>query len=178
MKTIQVPAAAQVNPESQVLFEQLKKRIGKVPNLYATMGYSPFALKGFLEFEATLNNGAFSAKEREAIALAVSEVNHCDYCLAAHTIAAKMRGFTNDETLDIRRGNVADTKLNAIVQLAKSITENRGSADPALVENFFNEGYSEAALMELIGLVTVRIYTNYVFVMTKIPVDFPAAEPI
>jgi len=30
----------------------------------------------------------------------------------------------------------------------------------------------------LIGLVTVRIFTNYVYALTKIPVDFPAAQPL
>jgi hypothetical protein len=32
--------------------------------------------------------------------------------------------------------------------------------------------------MELIGFITVRVYTNYVFANTEVPVDFPAAEPI
>ena len=32
--------------------------------------------------------------------------------------------------------------------------------------------------MELIGLVTVRVFTNYVYALTDIPVDFPEAEPL
>jgi uncharacterized peroxidase-related enzyme len=178
MKTITVPSADQVSDESRVLFDQLKKRLGKVPNLYATMGYSSHALKGFLDFEAGLNGGQFSAKEREAIALVVSEVNQCAYCLASHTRLAILRGFSNAETLDVRRGQVSDVKLNAIVQLAKSIAENKGHADERLLNNFYEQGYTEAALMELTGLVAVRVYTNYVFALTAIPVDFPAAESL
>jgi uncharacterized peroxidase-related enzyme len=178
MKTITVPSAEQVSEESRALFDQLKKRLGKVPNLYATMGYSSHALKGFLDFEAGLNGGQFSAKEREAIALVVSEVNQCAYCLAVHTRLAILRGFTKEETLAIRRGKAADAKLNAIVQLAKSIAENKGHADEGSLNNFYEQGYTEATLMELAGLVAVRVYTNYVFALTAIPVDFPLAESL
>ena len=178
MKVFNVPVKEQVSPETQLLFEQLKKRLGKVPNLYATIGYSPIALKAFLEFEEILGHGVFTAKEREAIALAVSEVNGCNYCLAAHTALAVKRGFTKEDTLAIRKGAVDDHKLNAIVQLAKSIAENKGKPNDAMLENFYGAGYNEAAVMELIGLVTVRIFTNYVYALTGIPIDFPAAEPL
>ena len=178
MKTIKVPVRDQVSAGAQVIFDQFQKRLGKVPNLYATMGYSENALKGFVDFDAAFSHGAFRPKEREAIALVVSEVNGCAYCLAGHTLAAIKNGFTKKETLDLRRGQVSDPKLNAIIQLAKSIAENKGHADPVVLENFFAAGHDEAALMELVGLVTVRIFTNYVYALTAIPIDFPAAEPL
>ncbi|SEO12392.1 uncharacterized peroxidase-related enzyme [Mucilaginibacter gossypiicola] len=178
MKTIKVPAFEQVSPESQVLFEQMKKRIGKVPNLYATIGYSAHALKAFLDFEGELNHGAFNGKQREAIALVVSEINHCEYCLAGHTLAAIKNGLSQADTIDIRKGVAADPKLDAIVKLAKSVTETKGHPEGQYLEAFYNEGFDEAALMELIGLVTVRVFTNYVFATSKIPVDFPAAPEL
>ncbi|KAA2240051.1 carboxymuconolactone decarboxylase family protein [Chitinophaga agrisoli] len=178
MKTIQVPIKEQVSADSQAIFNQLHKRLGKVPNLYATIGYSANALKGFLDFEATVNKGAFSPKEREAIALIVSEINGCNYCLAAHSMLAIKNGFTKEETLSIRRADVSDAKLQSILQLAKSIVVNKGHAGDTELENFFAAGFDEAAVMELIGLITVRVFTNYVYALTDIPVDFPAAEPI
>ena len=178
MKTINVPARDQVSPESQLMFDQIKSKFGMVPNLYATVGYSSTALKAFLQFDDTLNHGMFTDKEREAIALSVSQVNECNYCLAAHTMTSTMKGITREETLSMRRAKVQDPKLNALVQLAKSIVENTGKADGSLLENFFSEGYDEMALMELIGLVTLRIFTNYVFAITAIPLDFPAAETL
>lgn len=98
--------------------------------------------------------------------------------MAGHTLAAIKNGFTKEETLDLRRGKSNDDKVNAIVQLAKSITINKGHADEQALDDFYAVGFDEAALMELIGLVTVRIFTNYVFAATAIPVDFPLAEPI
>lgn len=178
MKTITVPTRDQVSAESQVLFDVFQKRMGKVPNLYATMGYSPFALQSFMSLEETLNKGVFTPKEREAIALIVSEVNSCEYCLAGHTLAAIKRGFTQEETLDIRKGKVDDNRLNAIVQLAKAITETKGKPSENTLSDFYEAGFDEAALMELVGLVIVRLFTNYVFALTNIPVDFPLAAPL
>lgn len=178
MKTIIVPTREQVSPESQVLFDILQKRLGKVPNLYATMGHSSHAMKAFLEFEETLGKGIFTPKEREAIALVVSELNACAYCLAGHTALAIKRGFTKEETLAIRKNQTDDNKLNAIIQLASSITINKGKPEEQLLADFYGVGFNEGALMELIGLITVRVFTNYVFAATEIPIDFPAADPI
>ncbi|MDP9077068.1 MAG: carboxymuconolactone decarboxylase family protein [Bacteroidota bacterium] len=178
MKTISVPTRDQVSPDSQLLFDVLQKRMGKVPNLYATIGYSPFALQSFMNLEETLNKGVFNPKEREAIALIVSEINSCEYCLAGHTMAAIKRGFTKEETIAIRKGSAEDPRLHAIIQLSKSIAENKGKPSENSLEAFYNAGFDEAALMELIGFVTVRIFTNYVFALTNVPIDFPLAEPL
>lgn len=178
MKTINVPTREQVSPQAQVIFDAIAKKLGKVPNLYATIGYSAEALKAMLDFEETLNHGVFSAKEREAVYLVVSQVNSCDYCLAAHTILAGMRGFTKDEILNCRRGQAADPKLYAVLQLAKAIAENKGIVNAAVKDAFFDAGFNEAALIELSALVTLRTFTNYVYALTEIPVDFPAVEKI
>ncbi|UUC44237.1 carboxymuconolactone decarboxylase family protein [Flavobacterium cerinum] len=178
MSNIKVPTRDQVSQDSQVIFDQLQKGLGKVPNLYATIGYSSNALKALLGLEEQLNKGVFTVTEKEAINLVVSEVNNCDYCLAAHTLIAGMKGISKEETLNFRRGSVNDPKLNAVLQLAKSVAENKGKADPDKVEDFLAAGYDNAAVMELIGFVILRSFTNYVYALTEVPVDFPAVEKL
>lgn len=179
MKTISVPQKNQLNSESQTILESVEKKMGKIPNLYATIGYSSSALKSMLETEASLaHDSSYTAKEREAINLIVSQVNKCDYCLAAHTTLAKMRGFTEEDTLEIRKGSFSEAKLDAVIKLADSIANNKGNAGNGALENFFNAGYDEKALVELTALVALRSFTNYVFVNTQIPVDFPLAQAI
>lgn len=178
MKNITVPTIDQVSADNQVLFEQMKKRYGKVPNLYATMGYSDHALKAFLDLDGTISRGAFNGKQREAVALAVSQLNHCEYCLAGHTLAAQKNGLSLEETIEIRKGHSADPKINAVVQLARAMAENKGHANEAILQQFYDAGFDEAALMDLVGLIAVRVFTNYVFAATKIPVDFPGAPAI
>jgi len=178
MKTIVVPAKEQVSADAQVILEQIQKKMGKVPNLFATIGYSAEALKGLLGFEAAFSHTAFTDKEKEAINLVVSQVNSCDYCLAAHTMLATMKGFSKEDTFQFRKGHANDAKLDSVVQLAKAIAKNKGNVSDQVKENFFDAGYDEKALIDLIGIVTVRTFTNYVYAATKIPIDFPAAETL
>jgi len=179
MKTISVPDKEQLSAESQTILESVEKKIGKIPNLYATIGYSSSALKAMLDTEDALShNSSFSAKEREAINLIVSQVNNCDYCLAAHTATAKMKGFTEEETIAIRKAEFPDSKLNTVIKLAQSITDNKGAADDSKLQNFFEAGYDEKALVELTALITLRSFTNYIFTNTQIPIDFPLAQAI
>ena len=176
MKTINVPKREDVSPDSQLLFDQITKKLGKLPNLYSVIGYSAGTLKGFLQFDAAMTGGVFSVKEKEAVYLVVSEFNDCAYCLAAHTLTAQGSGFSYDETIQIRKGYSEEARLNAIVHLARYITENQGQTDPQLLNDFFSYGFKEDALIELIGIISIRIFTNYVYAATGVPLDFPQAE--
>ena len=164
--------------ENQAIFDQLKQQIGMVPNLYATYANSPVALKAILGFGDVLKDGTFSNREIEAIALAISEVNTCDYCLAAHTALGKMNGFSEEETLELRTREIGDGKLKALVELAASITETRGRPDENLIDAFYAVGYDRAALVELIGFVALNTYNNYLNHIAGTTVDFPAAPAL
>lgn len=178
MYAVHVPTRDQEDPKTQTMFDDLKKNLGMVPNLYAVIGHSANALESFLAFSSAQAQGSFHAKEREAVALAVSEVNGCSYCLAAHTALAKMNGFSDEETHHLRAGTIEDPKLGALTRLAISIVENRGKASPQHVEDFFAAGYSTSALIDLIALVAERNFANYVGRLTGVPIDFPKAAPL
>ena len=177
MKTFTVPTAATVSPANQAIFEQLKKGLGMVPNLYATLAHSEHALGNYL----TLQNGksSLNAKEREVINLVVSQVNECAYCLAAHTALGAMIGFTPEQIIAIRKGGAPfDAKLDALAKLARSATLNRGRAAPELVDAFFAAGYNEGNLVDTVMVIGDKIITNYLHALTQVPVDFPAAPAL
>src|SRR5476651_2777111 len=148
MTTFTVPTRDQVAPANQAIFDNLQKALGFVPNLYATIAYSDNGLARFLAYQnakTTLSN-----KEKEAVNLIVSQVNGCIYCQSAHTVLGKMNGFTDEQLIDIRKGKSSDAKLNALVQLAADITQNRGKASAENVDAFFAQGYTKGNLVDLI----------------------------
>ena len=55
MSTFNVPTREEVNTQNQVIFDQLTKQVGFVPNLYATYAYSDTALGNYLNFQLTLH---------------------------------------------------------------------------------------------------------------------------
>ncbi|OEK09874.1 alkylhydroperoxidase [Flavivirga aquatica] len=177
MSTFNVPTREEVNENNQAIFDSLNKALGFVPNLYATYAYSDTALENYLNFANAKTS--LSAKEKEVVNLAVSEVNKCIYCLSAHTAIGKMNGFTDDQILELRAGHASfDNKLDALARLAKNITENRGRTDASILENFFEAGYTKGSLIDTISLVGDKTISNYVHQTTQVPVDFPVAQPL
>jgi len=139
MTTINVPTREDVSSQNQALFDNLKKTLGMVPNLYATFAYSETALGTYLALQNA--KSSMTGKAREVVNLVVSQVNGCEYCLAAHTMVGKMVGFTDAQIMELRHGRASfDAKFDALARLTKNIVENRGHADPALVDAFLAAG--------------------------------------
>jgi AhpD family alkylhydroperoxidase len=177
MNTINVPTREEVSPANQALFDNLRKGLGMVPNLYATLAHSEHALGNYLAFQNA--RSSITGKAREVINLVVSQVNSCEYCLAAHTVIGGMVGFTAEQLIEIRRGGASwDGKLDALAKLVKSIASERGHADPARVEAFFAAGWTKENLVDAIVIVGDKTVTNYLHGTTKVPVDFPAAPKL
>ena len=176
MTTFKVPTREEVSENNQLIFDNLQKALGFVPNLYATIAHSKNGLERFLAYQnakTSLNN-----KEKEAVNLIVSQVNGCVYCQSAHLVLGKMNGFSEDQLLDIRKGKSVDPKLNSLVQLAADITANKGKASADTVDAFFAQGYNNENLVDLILQVSDKTAMNYLHNLTQIPVDFPLAQAI
>ena len=177
MTAINVPTRAEVNPTNQAIFDQLKSGLGMVPNLYATFAHSDTALATYMAFPNA--KSSVSGKAREVVNLVVSQVNECQYCLAAHTMLGKMNGFTDEQVLEIRHGQASfDTKFDALARLTKGIVQSRGHVDQALVEAFFAAGWTKENLVDAIVVIGDKTVSNYLHSTTKIPVDFPAAPAL
>ena len=177
MTIINVPTRDEVSPANQALFDNLKKNLGMVPNLYATLAHSEHALGNYLAFQNA--KSSVTGKAREVVNLVVSQVNECEYCLAAHTAIGKMHGFTDVQLLEIRSGTAHfDAKLDALARLVKSIAIGRGHAEPALIDAFFAAGWSKENLVDVIVIIGDKTVTNYLHAVTKVPVDFPAAPKL
>lgn len=174
MKTVTVPTYDNVSPTNQALFDKLKKALGFVPNLYATFAHSETALGTYLALQNA--KSSLSSKAREVINLAVSEVNQCAYCLAAHTAVGKMVGFTEEQILDIRGGTAPfDARLDALARLVRNVALQRGHADSDVLQAFFAAGWTEGNLVDVMLVIGDKTVSNYLHSATAIPVDFPAA---
>ncbi|MDQ7982291.1 carboxymuconolactone decarboxylase family protein [Paraburkholderia sp. SARCC-3016] len=122
-----------------MIFDQLQKGFGSVPNLYATREYPEHALGNYL----ALQNGksSLNGKAREVINLVVSEVNRCQYWLAVRTMIGKKTDLTDEQILEIRSGKANfDAKLDALARLVHDMAVNRGHAADASVAHSLRPG--------------------------------------
>lgn len=158
----QAPAA------SRPLLENLRKSLGFIPNAFSTLAQSPAALGGYLALAGALAKSSLSAAERETVALATSQVNGCDYCLAAHTLFAGKAGLDGEAI-----GEARDGSLNALALFARQVTESRGQVSDAQLDAARAAGLSDAKIVELIAQVALLTLTNYLNNVAATDVDFP-----
>jgi uncharacterized peroxidase-related enzyme len=172
-----VPTREEVTANNQLIFDNLQKGLGFIPNLYAYFAKNETALGDYM----TLQNrkSTLKAKEREVINLVTSQINGCRYCQSAHTALGKMTGFTDEQILQIRKGDATfDSKLDALAKFTASAVENRGRATEESKEAFFAAGYDEANMIDVIIVVGDKIISNYLHNLTGFEIDFPLAEKI
>lgn len=177
MTKFTVPTRGEVSADNKAIFDNLNSALGFVPNLYATLAYSDNALGRYLQFQ----NGKTSLtnKEKEIINLVVSQANGCRYCQSAHTAIGKMNGFTDDQIMEIRSGEVSfDPKLNALTNLVHEITTSKGQPSSESLEYFFAAGYTKGSLVDVIIAIADKIVMNYLHKITDVPIDFPIAPEL
>jgi len=177
MATFPVPTREDVSANNQAIFDNLKKNVGFVPNLYAAYAYSDTALGDYLALQN--RKSSLKGKEREIINLVVSQVNECEYCLAAHTAIGKMNGFTDEQILEIRTGRATfNEKFDALARFVRDITLNRSKPSAEATDAFFAAGYTRENLVDTIVVIGDKIISNFIHGTTQVPVDFPAAPAL
>jgi uncharacterized peroxidase-related enzyme len=99
------PAALDLGREDRLdadvvaYFRKCEEKLGFVPNVLRAYAFDNAKLKAFITMadDLMLGESGLSKAEREMIAVAVSAVNHCHYCLASHGAALRQRA--NDPEL-------------------------------------------------------------------------------
>lgn len=179
MSRIPTPSSIETAPAAaQPLLQAVKTQLGSVPNMFRVIANSPAALEGYLGLNAALAKGSLDAKTRERIALAVAEINGCDYCLAAHTYLGKNIAKLDDAELAANRNGASlDAKADAAVRFAARLVRARGHVSAMDVEAVKSAGHSDADVVEIVSHVALNTLTNYVNETAKTVVDFPAVRP-
>lgn len=178
MSRIATPPSIEAAPAaSQPFLRAVKTQLGSVPNMFRVIANSPAALEGYLGLNGALAKGSLDPKTRQRIALAVAQVNGCDYCLAAHSYLGKTFSKLDDAELSANRdGGSFDARANAAVRFAAEVARARGHVSAADVEAVKAAGYGDADVIEIVLHVALNTLTNYVNETVKTVVDFPAVR--
>lgn len=159
---------------SRPLLEAVRKQLGTVPNLFRLVANSPAALEGYLGLMGALGKGRLPAATRERIALAIAEINGCDYCLAAHSYLGKTLAKLDEAEIAANRNGVShDPKADAAVRFAVKVARERGRVSEADVQALRAAGYDDAQLIEIVQHVALNVWTNSINLVAGTEIDFP-----
>lgn len=175
MPRIQFPASIDAAPAaSQPLLDGVRKMLGSVPNLFRITANSPAALEGYLGLNGALAKGSLTPQTRERIALAVAQINGCDYCLSAHAyLGETLAKLDQAEIAANRAGGSSDPKADAAVRFASKLVRARGKVSDADVSAVKMAGYTDAETVEIVAHVALNTLTNYLNEAFDTPIDFP-----
>lgn len=178
MSRIPTPATIEAAPAaSQPLLQAIKKQLGIAPNLFRLVANSPAALEGYLSLSGALAKGELPAATRERIALAVAEINGCDYCLSAHTYLGRNVAKLDDAEITANRNGASnDVKADAAVKFAAKLTKLRGHITGQDFAAIKAAGYTDAQIIEIVQHVALNTWTNYVNTVGETEVDFPVVK--
>jgi uncharacterized peroxidase-related enzyme len=145
---------------------------GFIPNLYGIMAESPELLKAYRQMADLFDATSLSTVEKNIVWLTVSYNNKCHYCMAIHSMVAKMYKLP-DEIIEALRTNqpLNDTKIETFRQFTVSLVEKRGWISEEEIAKFLAAGYTQKNVLELIVGVGQKIISNYVNHITHTPLD-------
>ncbi len=149
-----VPDEADLPPELQGLFRKAREKIGFVPNVFRTYAFRPERLSAWFAHFRLLHEETpgLSAAEREMIAVVVSSVNRCYYCLVAH--GAAVRKLSGDPELGemlVMNYRVAelDRRERAMLDFAWKLTESPSLVEEADRQALRDAGFSEEEIWDI-----------------------------
>lgn len=179
MSRLHIPQTIDSAPAaSRPLLEAVKKQIGSAPNLFRLVANSAAALEGYLGMSGALAKGALPAATRERIALAVAEINGCNYCLSAHSYLGKHVAKLDEAEIAANRAGASnDPKADAAVRFAAKVVEARGHVSDDDLRAVRLAGYDDAQIVEIVQHVALNTWTNYVNEVARTEIDFPMVAP-
>lgn len=150
----------------------LKKDLGMIPNLAASMAESPELLKGFLAIRQILYNGSFTPGEVQVLALTNAFENGCRYCMALHSTLALKAGVSSASVDAMRTGRCPhEPTLAALSEFSRKLVKNRGRVTATDTQAFLEAGYSRSQALEVVLGVAVSVLPNFAHHLTDCPID-------
>jgi len=166
------------NPEDtsgahKALFDEIKGTFGVIPNMFKVIGNSSAALESMWTSFGALGKGKLGAKLGEQIAVLVADMNHCGYCLSAHTLLGKKAGASEEEMSEAQAGRSSHPKTQAALNFAAALVRERGQISKSDIEDVRKAGFSDEEIAEILAHVALNIFTNYTNEAFNVEIDFP-----
>ncbi len=172
MSTLKVHTIESAPENSKPLLENSLKSFGMVPNLHGVLAESPGILEAYQMLHNLFENSSFNNDELTVVWQTINVEHGCHYCVPAHTGIAHMMKVDEEITEALRnRTAMPNEKLQTLHETTLSIVRNRGNVTNAELETFYEAGYNQRQLLEIILGLSQKVLSNYVNHIAETPVD-------
>ncbi len=146
---LDIPPLTEFDEDLSAYFAKCEEKLGLIPNVLAAYSFDQDKLRAFMGMynDLMLADSGLTKLEREMIAVTVSSVNKCFYCLTAH--GAAVRQLSGDPALgealvmNYRSANL-DLRQKAMLDFTWKLT-----AEPAAIEESDRQALRDAGFSDL-----------------------------
>ncbi|MEU2931021.1 carboxymuconolactone decarboxylase family protein [Streptomyces sp. NPDC007251] len=174
MSRLNVPSPNDIPEGAKGALANIGAQFGFVPNMFAALASNPTVLDVVMTLQGGLSR-VLDATTRHTIALAVSQANGCDYCLAMHTyVSSELGGMSSDDIDLARAGSSIDPKRAAVARFAQQVVESRGQVSDADLAAVRGAGYNDPQILAIVTVAVQVLLTNYINNVNQTDIDIPA----
>lgn len=149
----------------EAVYALSQESYGIVPGVVKEMAERSVPL-AFLYLTGTqaMDISSLSNLEINAIELKISSLNKCESCIKGHSFLVKKAGLSEEDIQSILRNDeTSQERLNTLLKASEYIYYSGSGVYPELVLDYFHdENLTEQEVFDIIGLVALKIISNYV----------------
>ena len=164
---LDLPPVSPLPEATQKYFDICQDKLGMVPNVLTAHAFDIDKLNAFIGLynNLMLADSGLTKLEREMIAVVVSSINKCFYCLTAH--GAAVRQLSGDPKLGemlVMNYRVADLtpKQRAMLNFAEKVTVESHKIEDADRDILRDHGFSERDIWDIANVAAFYNMSNRV----------------
>lgn len=164
---LEIEGQSELSEATMAYFDKCREKLGLVPNVLKAYAFDDKKLRAFTDMynDLMLGESALTKLEREMIAVAVSSVNHCYYCLTAH--GAAIRQLSGDPKVGEEiamnyRAATLSPKQKAMLDFAVKLTERPDTIEEADRQALRDAGFSDRDIWDIASVAAFFNMSNRV----------------
>jgi alkylhydroperoxidase family enzyme len=174
MTTLRIHDLETAPDESKPFLEKSQKTNGMIPGLHGVLAGAPGLLEGYQTLHKLFTESSFNNDELTVVWQTINVEHECHYCVPAHTAIANMMKVDENITEALRnKSPLADSKLEALRTFTLAMVRNRGNVSQEELQAFYDAGYGERQVLEVILGLSQKVISNYTNHIANTPVDAP-----
>jgi AhpD family alkylhydroperoxidase len=142
------------------LLDELTGRGTEPGPMVRAMANAPALLRAYIDLSRAMKRSHLDRRVSERISLAVQEWLGCDYCVEAHSRAARALGLSENDIELARQGTAIDSNVAAMVAFGQQVLAAPAEITDEQVQDLRDLGYSDEQIAEVPGLVALNVLTG------------------
>ncbi|MDO6428571.1 carboxymuconolactone decarboxylase family protein [Thalassotalea sp. 1_MG-2023] len=158
--------------KSKEMLQDAEQQMGSIPGLYAVMAESPETYKGYNALHSLFTETSFNPEELTVVWQTINVEHECHYCVPAHSAIANSMKVDPAITEALRNETkLPSDKLQALHDFTLAMVRERGAVSDETLNAFYQAGYGQKQVLEVILGLSQKVISNYVNHVAKTPID-------